>query len=376
MKTFKYLMVVDHIKKKFIDNPACSGEIPSEPILSKKLKISRFPVNQAVTCLVEEGLLTRIDGIGTFISGKEPTHLKGRSAGSQILLAFVSHVGQIEPELLYGFQDYIFSRNVMLANVFQEGADTSYEFIINKVKTSNIKGILLSPCTHFGSDKSPSLIFAQRLSENGIPVVIVGRPLPGFHGPQVVPDNSGGVLKAVQELAGRGFDKIAYFGKDDYIVGKERLMGYRLGLEYCSLPADESLIVLDRSGANFFPTLDALIDKGVANLFSHHPDCRCFITFNITFAYSLYRKLRKSGLLTDDMVIAGFDPSPYYDNDFMKHYLVIQRPLRKIGREAAELMLNQLDNGKPINEIRRIMPDLIMPAELHLGQVRQEAMLV
>jgi DNA-binding LacI/PurR family transcriptional regulator len=376
MKTFKYLMVRDYIKKRFIDNPGCSGEIPSEPILAQKLKTSRFPVNQAVTCLVEEGLLTRIDGIGTFIAGKEPAHLKGRNAGSQILLAFVSQVGAVEQELLQGFQDCFFNKNIMLTNVFQEAETTSWEFIIDKVRTSNIKGIFLSPKIHFGNARSPSLDFAQHLSEEGVPVVVVDRPLPGFLGPQVVTDNTGGVLQTVQELVRNGQGVIACFGKDDYIVGKERLMGYELGLEYCGLPVDDSLLVLDHSGADFFPTLDALIDKGVAKVFARHPDCRRFVAFNISFAYRLYRKLRKSGFLTEDTIIAGFDPSPYYDNDFMKHYLVIKRPLRKIGQEAAELMLNQLGNGEPANEIRRIKPDLILPEEFNMAHYRHEAMLV
>lgn len=376
MRTFKYQMVMDYIKREFIDNPVASGEIPSEPVLAQQMEISRFPINQAVTRLVEDGLLTRIDGIGTFIRGREPAHLKDRNTSSQILLAFVSQAGTVEPELLHGFQDYIFNRNVVLTNVFQEANTTSYEFIINKVKTSNIKGILLSPCIHFGSSKSPSLIFAQRLSENGIPVVVVDRSLPGFYGHQVVTDNSGGVEKTVQELAGRGFDKIAYFGKDDYIVGKERLMGYRLGLEYCGLPADDSLLVLDHCGADFFKTIEDLIDKGVNKVFYRHPDCRCFIAFNITFAYLLYRKLRKSGMFSSDMIIAGFDPARHYDYEFMQHYLVIKRPLREIGQTAAELMLNQLNNSKAAAEIRRLMPELVLPDELHPGQVRQEAMLV
>lgn len=376
MKTFKYLMVMDYIRNKFIENPGCSGEIPSEPALAHKLKISRFPVNQAVTRLVEAGLLTRIDGIGTFINGKEPAHLKGRNTSSQILLAFVSQAGAVEQELLHGFQDCFYNKNVVLTNVFQEAETTSWEFIIDKVRTSNIKGIFLSPVIHFGNSKSLSLDFARHLSEKSIPVVVVDRPLPSFHGPQVVTDNSGGVLQTVQELARTGLGEIAYFGKDDYIVGKERLMGYRLGLEYCSMPADESLIVLDRSGADFFPTLDALIDKGVAKVFARYPNCRRFIAFNISFAYSLYRNLRKSGLLTDDMIIAGFDPSPYYDNDFIKHYLVIKRPLRRIGAEAAGLMMNQLDDGRPVNEIRRIKPDLILPKEFKMAHYRQEAMLV
>ena len=51
MRTFKYQMVIDYIKREFIDNPASSGEIPSEPVLAQQLEISRFPINQAVTRL-------------------------------------------------------------------------------------------------------------------------------------------------------------------------------------------------------------------------------------------------------------------------------------------------------------------------------------
>ncbi len=46
--------------------------IPSEPRLAASLGVSRMTVNRAVRELAAQGLLTRLQGVGTFVARKEP----------------------------------------------------------------------------------------------------------------------------------------------------------------------------------------------------------------------------------------------------------------------------------------------------------------
>ena len=365
MKKYKYEKVMDYIRQNYIDCPGGDGAIPSEPVLAKKLNISRFPINQAVGKMVDEGILVRVDGIGTFVKGREPESLKFRQQKPDNLLGIVSRVGALDATLLNSLSQELFERNYFSGNIFQDAGDNYYEYVINKVRTSNIKGLFLCPEIFFEGDAkvSPSLIFAKHLIAEKIPTVVIERPLQGYSGPRVLVDNIGGTVAAVQWMLENGYEKIAYFGKGDYIVGQERFKGYRIGMEYGDLPYNDSLVALDKNGAGFVSGIDEFMEENIKKVLIKNPECRAFMTFNITFAYTLFQKLRKLGLFREDMIIGGFDPLPQYDPDFNKHYLLLEKPSVELGRAAADMMIRQLKQLEPIKEVKRIQHELYRPGE-------------
>lgn len=363
MRSLKYKIIMDYLRKEFIESPSSDGAIPTEMELSARFGTSRFPVNQAVERLVEEGLLVRVDGIGTFIKGREPELFKGKGAGRATLTALVSQVGAVNQELLQGMQDVGLERNIVVANVLQDAGSSTYEQIAKRVKASRIEGVFLSPCFHFGEGASPSLEFAERLADKGVPVVVVDRPLPGFSGFQAVVDNIGGVAKAMRELAAMGHRRIACFGKDDYIVGRERLMGYRLGLDHSGLVHDASLEVVDRNGPDFIPQLECLISAGLDRILAAHGDCRAFMTFNITFAWHLYRILKRRGLLREDTVIAGFDAPFQAEPDFLAKYMAIKLPFRRLGQVAMGQMIRLFGGRCGSGWLELVTPEIAVPGE-------------
>lgn len=67
-----YLQLADLIQRKIETNEYCLGsKIPSERELSEVFGISRMTVRKAIDVLIEKGLLTRLQGKGTFVS--QPT---------------------------------------------------------------------------------------------------------------------------------------------------------------------------------------------------------------------------------------------------------------------------------------------------------------
>lgn len=360
MKRLKYEIAVDYIRREYIDNESADGSIPSEPLLAKTLNMSRFPVNQAVSKLVEEGVLVRFDGIGTFVKGREPEIVKNKR---HKLIGLISHVGAVNPLLLSALSKELLERGYFLANSFLDKNNNNFDYVIRKIKAMNIKGLFLTPCIHFGPEKSQSLELAERLSLAGLPPVCIVRPLAGYAGPRVLLDNAGGTASAMQWLMERGYRKIAYFGKNDYAVGQERFMGYRLGLEYSGMDYDESLIFLDNNGPHFVTGIDRFIEASIDKIFSRHPDCRAFVSFSVTFVYPLFRKLKERGIFKDDMIFAGYERLQHYDPDFSKYYLELEPPHAEIGRIAADSMFRQLEQTEPLREIKRVLPEMHLPGE-------------
>jgi len=365
MKKFKYEIVMDYVLQKYVNASDVDGVIPSEPVLAKDLKMSRYPINQAVSKLVDKGLLVRVDGIGTYVKGKEPESIILRRQKPHNLLGVISQTGALNPELSRVLSQELTERNFFLGNVFQDEFDTKYEYIVNKVREAKIKGLFLIPGIFFGENSklSPSLKLANKLMSANIPTVIIERPLQGYTGPRILVDHVGGTSRAVQWMLENGYKKVAYLGKDDYLVGHEKYLGYKLGIEYAGLAYDDSMVALDRNGANFIPGLEEFIENSIKRILSKHPDCRAFMSFNYTFAYCIFRKLCEMKLFKDDMILGGSEKISHYDPVFDQHYLAVEVPYVELGRVAVDTMICQLAQSNPLKEVKRILPELQAPEE-------------
>src|SRR5579863_9876500 len=67
-----YLQLVDWLRAEAVGLKP-GDRIESEPQLARRFGVSRFTVARAVEILVDEGLFTRRQGLGTFVA---PPHLK------------------------------------------------------------------------------------------------------------------------------------------------------------------------------------------------------------------------------------------------------------------------------------------------------------
>jgi GntR family transcriptional regulator len=63
-----YRQLIDSLRRDIKDRGA-GDRIGSEPQLSKRFGVSRFTVTRAIEALVDEGLLYRRQGLGTFVAG-------------------------------------------------------------------------------------------------------------------------------------------------------------------------------------------------------------------------------------------------------------------------------------------------------------------
>lgn len=79
-----YMKIHDQIKKDIDEHRWAIGErLPSERDLAEQFAVSRMTLRQAVSLLVEEGVLERRVGSGTFVSS---TEYKKRCEGQPVLL--------------------------------------------------------------------------------------------------------------------------------------------------------------------------------------------------------------------------------------------------------------------------------------------------
>ncbi|WEV44822.1 GntR family transcriptional regulator [Streptococcaceae bacterium ESL0687] len=82
-----YIRIHDEIKKE-IENESweLGARIPSERTLSERFNVSRMTLRQAVTALVDEGILERRAGSGTYVSSKRVREkMRGTTSFTEII---------------------------------------------------------------------------------------------------------------------------------------------------------------------------------------------------------------------------------------------------------------------------------------------------
>ncbi len=176
-----------------------------------------------------------------------------------------------------------------------------------------------------------------RLSSAGIPLVLVGRPLPGIEASYVDVDNRQGAKTAVQHLIAGGRQVIATIsGPLDMPVGIDRLAGYREAI-------GETFRVSD-------PTLEAIGDftqesgaKAMTRLLAKRPDLDAVFAASDLMAAGALSALTAAGRrVPEDVAIVGFDDSPVASSTHPQ-LSSVRQPIEEMGREVARLLVDAVE---------------------------------
>lgn len=178
---------------------------------------------------------------------------------------------------------------------------------------------------------------------NGAAVVHLS-PHP-FGGPEVGVDNASGVAAMVQALAELGHRRIAFLaGPSALFVARERLAGYRRGLQEVGLPEDERLVIqtgFDSPGGA--DAVDALLGSGVR--------FTAILAANDLLALGALGRLGHHGLrVPDDVSVAGFDDIAVASLT-VPRLSTVRLPLRGMGRRAFDYATRQLAGEAVLPEV-------------------------
>jgi DNA-binding LacI/PurR family transcriptional regulator len=190
----------------------------------------------------------------------------------------------------------------------------------------HVDGVLL--LSLHGDDPLP-----RHLAEQGLPVVLGGRPAGSWRGPYVDVDNIGGARAGVTHLLERGRRRIAAIaGPQDMGAGQDRLTGYRQALAAAGVPADERLVVVgDFSEASGLAAMRSLL--------RNVPDVDAVFAANDPMAIGALRALRDAGRsVPGDVAVLGFDDSPLA-RVTEPPLSTVRQPVEEMGRRMAELLV-------------------------------------
>ena len=220
--------------------------------------------------------------------------------------------------------------------LLQARGDPQRERALRYVSNGHVDGVLL--ISVHGDDPMPAAI-----TEAGIPLVVMGRPLSGGYADYVDADNAAGAREAVRHLVAAGRRCLATVtGPLDMSVGIDRLSGY-VDAVHASGMRDAARRVAhgDFTEESGHRAMKLLIDAT--------PEIDGVFVASDLMGIGALRALREaSRRVPDDVAVVGFDDAPlaaYADPPLT----TVRQPKHEMGRDAAGILLDLLAGGNPIS---------------------------
>lgn len=321
--------------KKYVEDGIREGKykpdepVPSELELAEMFGVSRVTTRKALEELCQEGLVYRIQGKGTYVSG-----------ASSSLRTPEKHFGIILPlnEDYYSWQVLAAAEHVIVrsGNEFilrnsNYDPDTEKD-IVKDMVNNGVDGLLVFTCL----DKYDFKETYQELLACGYPIVFVDRYVPEVDSDSVVADNFGGAYEATQYLLKNGHQRIAVVAsapREMRLTSMiDRVAGYKSAHRDWGVPVDDGLFF---SGVNRG-------DSDMVKEFLLQTDATAVFALNDFLAIEVFVACKKAGLrVPDDMSIVGFD-----DMESVRYLEVpittVRQPMYDIGKTACELLMEKV----------------------------------
>lgn len=219
--------------------------------------------------------------------------------------------------------------------------------LVQALHRRRVDGIILAP----SADPRQSAI--KYLSENSVPCVLVDRLVCGDFD-QVGVENTNAVKGLIDHLAWHGHRRIAMISNQAGLAtAVERIEGYRLGLAANGIPWEDRLLELgsDDTAANIRATL-RLLDL---------PDRpTAIVGGNNLSTIGAMHAIRERGLqIPRNIALAGFDDFEWAAL-FEPRLTVIAQPVKRIGEEAAAMLVDRIKKPDAAPRTLRLEPELVI----------------
>jgi DNA-binding LacI/PurR family transcriptional regulator len=329
--------------KSLIKRMVLTGQVGHNQQLKPELEIceetnlSRTTVRRALSDLVEEGLLVRFRGRGTFVNIRRTASQKKLLA---LLLCQHTTVSGAYDLLIRGAREMAARRGyqLLLANSHNE-AEGGLEQAMS-LNENRVAGTIVVPLQTEFPDQSTAAV-VRALKNAGQKVVLADEDSPDAELTSVSSQNREAVYELTGHLIGLGYKRIAFLTSTRIEPVKEREEGFRRAMEEAGLPIPPEYF-LEVAGRDPGRQGTQEIDMFMA---MRTPPEAIVCLHDLIALNALRRCAERGWRVPGDVAIVGFDDLP--QAAMAKPSLTsVHQPLTEIGERAVELLINQLEDGE------------------------------
>lgn len=341
----KYRQLKVILKKQIIEGKLKPGDrIPPEETIAGKYNVSLGTVRQATAELVNEGLICKEQGRGTFVAekNKERTFTMGlvvSDVGNPFYAQFARSVQEKAHLLQY---------SVILHNTDDQVSREveSIDMLIKK----QVDGIILVPILEDGEER-----VLEKLTKNDIPFVYSHRYSNEPTSDYIVIDNMSGVTQDMEYLISLGHERIGCISARPCPWILQRVKIYEKLVKKNNLAREDSLVQISnlRDYGGGYDAMNKLLST------KNRPTA-IFATNDIA-AIGAYRAAKKKGIrIPEDLSLIGFD-----DIEASSHLetplTTVSQPIDKMGKMAVNILVEKSER-KDSRKLREIVlePKLVI----------------
>lgn len=339
-----YFQIKNNFKEKITNELLRPGEqILPELELSQKYAVSRGTVRQALNELVNEGLLHRIPGKGTFV--RDTVELNNKVETNLLGIIAPGFHGLKIMEIIRGIENVTRERN-RYNLIFCDSENKSYLEAkrVEEMISKGVKGLIiwLSDDNNHGRFTGKHII---KLKEKKFPFVLVDRYIPEIETDYVGSDNFWASYESVKELVRLGHQRIACIVMSTYkncSSTQSRIKGYKKAL--AEQGCEDNLTLSIREN-NYHSALNAFLK-------AKNAPTAVFTSSGGATSYVL-EILKREKIEHKIKALAGFDfDCSVIGNSKNFAYIGITQPFYEMGRTAAEIVINKTVKD---TEVKRVL---------------------
>jgi DNA-binding LacI/PurR family transcriptional regulator len=240
--------------------------------------------------------------------------------------------GEFYNWVVFGILEELKKRGV---NILVESTGKDPEYFPRMITKNLVDGVLF-----LGKSSLDLTYIAQ---QKGVPMLLVGHPVPEEELHTIVPDGRSGAVQAVNHLIELGHKKIAMIiGEPMYDpTTTDRIEGYRFALSKANIPETKEYI----SQADFGKPETAL---AATNKLLDLPDPPTAIfCASDSLAYRAYKAIKGRGLkIPRDISVIGFDDisAPEYAELPLPELTTLHVDRAEMGKKSAEILFDIIQN--------------------------------
>ncbi|HIR13264.1 MAG TPA: GntR family transcriptional regulator [Candidatus Choladousia intestinavium] len=338
-RSAKYLEAAAWIRERILSGQLRPGDrVESENELSGIFGLSRQTARHALETLVQQGMLERVRGSGTYVREGAGTHRKKERLSDTITIVSTYVDSYIFPRILQSMikilEEAGFGVKVMLTN---NQLETERRLLMRHLEEDSRDPLIVEPV--MSGLPSPNVQYYRQIWEKGIPVLFFHSYYPELSIPHISMDDVKAGRAAAEYLISQGHREIGGIFKRDDGQGPRRYKGFLEAVCQAGIPIREERICwFDTQELKDGLEKNPLILKRLSG-------CTACVCYNDQVGHILTGMCRQAGIqVPEDLSIVSFDNSELAKLNSVP-LTSIAHPMERLGEKTAKAMLRMIQDS-------------------------------